>query len=924
MLIDSPDAWVAIRLVGEVEGIDKERLLHRLIELDQIATPGAIEKLAPIPFGSAVEIASSQPNLILENFDKFDIDQRQFVLLVANGLLDKVPDSLRPDLVAGFFDANEVESVYTSATENSLADVRRFTPEGAISYVLQHRSEFTEITDVQLFTLLEQKGQMHQLVSHLPEYSDHINMTELADFLAARGDFYDIVQNLDYFNDFNRDILFAGLIETKRYHDIFTHSDAFDTFNASELFDLLVADNQGALIEQHIGELLLAVGEVRIEEYLIAQVKNSDSLQVLNHIKTTLSKKELAGIAMPQLGEALLAQGSFGVLGGPFREKFLNINSRTIFNGLVEAGQFSAVVEYAAGLEQDNQSIFKVLLEHDQMDLISSNLSHFGAYLDDGIILQIASGCSFFSNFTNALTHLRPDIESWPLSLRTAIEIGEEFTNSELLNAVMSVLEDNLELTDDLKALGVTRKGLPGIDQLKARMNSFKQEMYRSGKIDTALVKNSPALLAMVMQLTRYSGSQFGSHSTEEFIRILEVGEQTEVLNTGFIQPETVAVAALDVEQQKQFVVSEDGVSQANSYIKMMQRAARIMQPGGSLDVQELGSLQSEIEQAIIARIDKTQTGLDKLKDKIAGRPELADKLASKVTDQEKIIEELSSINGETIMSFSMFFEHFKTLSEFSELYPQLGTMLAIAAIGQSGQRPPHEHTSIEELQNLDLDDVNQVVDFIGRVTNQETWGEMFASMGGTKQLDRVLSIDALLGNIKRASTVATSGILPIRLSQTKGVMMELSGHIGDACWASKYDSIAQQFPNFSSVIMVQNPDSPHARLAGSSMLIEAESEAGEPLLIIRGLNPIQNLITRLSAQDFFDQFTSYVGQLAEESGRKVAVAIDNHSGGFGTNRPDLQVYMDELKGRLARVALKQPEKAVFNGYDIADAVYLL
>ena len=153
---------------------------------------------------------------------------------------------------------------------------------------------------------------------------------------------------------------------------------------------------------------------------------------------------------------------------------------------------------------------------------------------------------------------------------------------------------------------------------------------------------------------------------------------------------------------------------------------------------------------------------------------------------------------------------------------------------------------------------------------------------------------------------------------------MEFSGHIADACWASKYGSMAEEFPNFSATIMVQNRGTKNERLAGASMMIETTGEDGTPLLVIRGLNPIENVINGVQVEDFFDKFIDYAQKIADKTKRKLAIVIDDHSGGSATNRPALFDFLNKKRISLEQVKLDSTKGTTFNGYDITSDTYLL
>jgi hypothetical protein len=105
--------------------------------------------------------------------------------------------------------------------------------------------------------------------------------------------------------------------------------------------------------------------------------------------------------------------------------------------------------------------------------------------------------------------------------------------------------------------------------------------------------------------------------------------------------------------------------------------------------------------------------------------------------------------------------------------------------------------------------------------------------------------------------------------------------------------------------------------MVGACFLIETKSEEGKPLLVIRGLNPRENVINGLSISDFFNKFMNYVKDLAKKDGRTVALVADDHSGGSGTNRPILFEYMKNLDA--PSITLASDRDTNINGYNIVN-----
>lgn len=96
------------------------------------------------------------------------------------------------------------------------------------------------------------------------------------------------------------------------------------------------------------------------------------------------------------------------------------------------------------------------------------------------------------------------------------------------------------------------------------------------------------------------------------------------------------------------------------------------------------------------------------------------------------------------------------------------------------------------------------------------------------------------------------------------------------------------------------------------------------PLLVIRGLNPQENVINSLDVKDFFAQVVAYLKPIAEKQGRKLAIVIDGASGCAATNRPVLFKHLEEQKSTLKPVILKPNKNTDFNGYNITHTCFLL
>ncbi|MFN0062035.1 MAG: hypothetical protein ACKVPX_05920 [Myxococcaceae bacterium] len=109
-------------------------------------------------------------------------------------------------------------------------------------------------------------------------------------------------------------------------------------------------------------------------------------------------------------------------------------------------------------------------------------------------------------------------------------------------------------------------------------------------------------------------------------------------------------------------------------------------------------------------------------------------------------------------------------------------------------------------------------------------------------------------------------------------------GAIADSCWARLRDILAEN-PRLTPVIFFRNPGEVTERPAGAVALIEATSEANERVLVIRGFDPLQDVITHLNAGDFFERWVDdFLVPRAKAMGIQKIVVPGGPSGGSQTN----------------------------------------
>ena len=166
--------------------------------------------------------------------------------------------------------------------------------------------------------------------------------------------------------------------------------------------------------------------------------------------------------------------------------------------------------------------------------------------------------------------------------------------------------------------------------------------------------------------------------------------------------------------------------------------------------------------------------------------------------------------------------------------------------------------------------------------------------------------------------------LLQVLRAKASKTLRELAAYIGDSCYTLQGKLLSEEHPNVTAIIMKQiNRGTGEERFVGSSLLIDTTDVNGDRVAVIRALNPIENIINKLSVSDFYNQFTSYIKTVTQGYYSKVGIVIDNRAGGAATNRPMLFNYLKRLRddGTLKLMPISK-EDTVINGFDISDKVY--
>ena len=500
-----------------------------------------------------------------------------------------------------------------------------------------------------------------------------------------------------------------------------------------------------------------------------------------------------------------------------------------------------------------------------------------------------------------------------------------EFINYEIYHIYKEMLDGRIP--ELLASFKIKQAGESGINQFKQKLRGLQKELLQ-GNLDESILKNKD-IQPWLMGIIGYSQSDWGEHDDKAFKRTIETylknKDDIAPLPPEYEESKTLKIDKADKEKQTEFKHMPAFLSRYDTILRSLQEAHSLLGKSDNGVIPILERL-SNVREYEINRIDEQIFKLQQ-----SEMPE--DKKVKAVAGLQGQKAVLDSLDLKNIKPGQGPQEIFKALSSFEAFEEDLRTLVFYASYRMN---PGQRQSRVKEFSknNPTLEELSWLMNFTDHITNQETFSKYFSDRESLKRFNGLLNISALQQEMARMQNQTKKGAMSFQFVPTRNLLTEFSGHIADACWAGKYESILKAFPNFTSLIMVQNPEKEKdARLAGAALLIETETEndpdetLGEPLLVIRGLNPKENVINQLVVEDFYKKVVDYLKPIAKKQGRKLAIVIDDHCGGAATNRPVLFTYLEQLKEQLIKVRLMEltlGDDSTFNDYRIIDDVYFV
>ncbi len=487
--------------------------------------------------------------------------------------------------------------------------------------------------------------------------------------------------------------------------------------------------------------------------------------------------------------------------------------------------------------------------------------------------------------------------------------------------------------TENLIAIGVISSGKEGLKQLEEFYKRLTIGYIQSGDIKLVVSNmQNPLVFDIFAHLTRFNISQWARVGLQ-LDKIVQQHQETVKKRPDVTRiPEYYQPAHLMVEpirQKADFEVTQDAKDKYLSYFSDLEWAL-------SIKIEKWDEAINAIKSELIDLTADMSNGITKSKAPEKIKTEQTQALVGK-DGHSGLLDTLGTCDSLedlvlTIVNFADENGFAKKALLSSQQFRRLMVLKAVqinSTYAQSvhDQRP----TTVSSLTTDHLDSLSGflragVLDEAVRTTR----------IGLSKSLsfiqEKVFGTQIFAEEILR-SQVKTDDLEEIGVYPSRDLRLELSGYSGDACWTRKSDIVANN-PDMVGLTYVRRVNEV-ATIIGTCLVIEGILKNGDEAVIIRGINPRENYIRKLSAQGFFEQQVDVIEKwlkqkadleakkpgiwrLRGKRNKKIHIVAPPGESGALTNRPSLSEYVETTYGSRQVVAFAKSVN--FNGYDITSS----
>jgi hypothetical protein len=183
---------------------------------------------------------------------------------------------------------------------------------------------------------------------------------------------------------------------------------------------------------------------------------------------------------------------------------------------------------------------------------------------------------------------------------------------------------------------------------------------------------------------------------------------------------------------------------------------------------------------------------------------------------------------------------------------------------------------------------------------------------GVEKELQQVVALEEKLE--RRQDPAAPVGLI---FQPSRGLLAELSAYICDTCWLVE-EGITEKYPNlvfvaFNLQPQMVLPGADRTPFMGGSLVLSTKDRAGKPVMVVRGLNPHEDLLRAVSVSSLCEEYFDYLAGIGRLAGVKsVVISDDPCCGRAQTNRPPVNGYIKSRYESARVISLQGNSEVIF------------
>jgi len=517
------------------------------------------------------------------------------------------------------------------------------------------------------------------------------------------------------------------------------------------------------------------------------------------------------------------------------------------------------------------------------------------------------------TNLLSAAQIFEKDEESWKIILEQYVPDLGYLADADMISVYLALVRgeslssQSLEKYD-LGSLGIREEMAPKerIRILVASLKKVTISLFKNKDIDETILKNS-LIAAYVGKITGFNTSVWG-HGTRRGFKLADfVRLQRD-------QARTNAPLDKDLHEEGLFEVNRIGrIDFTPDEIQMFERykenVEQIHQWMEDASIGVLSRIQSAVKLVIGEEIEALTRRLEGQESSRA--KEFITQQRGKYVNLLSLISNQKSVLGVVLIII-------KNVPKLAEKNHLLKNTIIQGLLYEGFQiNPDYRHSLLNELSEpFTLSTSNMLLDFKHAVlghpqkNDAESQAHVLSDVN-QKEADlihRIFTTRIFEEAQDRIKTVAQPTM--VRAFMTKGILGEMAGDIGDACYTAVQNIMG--YKSMVGAVLFTTGKEVEEKFAGSLVILE-NSIDGEKVWILRAINPTQGFLNEYDAKGFVQGAVAYVEKLARKKDIRYLVSPNGVPGAL-TNRSLVQSVMGSFSKK-ADVELDQAEN--FNGYSL-------